>query len=135
MTRVGGCIMFLAFSVLTAYAYAQDKLAPSGDKVVEIKIENLQFVPGDISVTPGTKVRWINLDAVDHDVTSGDTITGRKARGLTKTKFPDGNFSSGLFGKNGTFSTTLDTPGEYPYYCNVHPFMTGVVNVVASDKP
>ncbi len=96
---------------------------------VAIHIRNLKFVPQDIQVTPGTVIRWTNLDPMDHDVTSGVSINGRKARGLKKTRFPDQKFSSGLFGKNRTFSVTLSKPGEYPYYCSVHPFMTGKIIV------
>jgi len=113
----------------SAYAYGQDRPAQSDNQPVDVRIENLQFVPNDITVAPGTTIRWTNLDAFDHDITSGMSITGRKARGLKKTKFPDDRFASGLFGKNKSFSVTLDKPGEYTYYCNIHPFMTGKVTV------
>jgi len=34
-----------------------------------------------------------------------------------------------LFMAGGTFSTTLDESGEYPYFCMVHPWMTGNITV------
>jgi len=97
--------------------------------VASVRIDNFKYNPNVITVTPGTTVQWLNVDAVDHDVTSGKSITGRKSRGLKKTKFPDGRFSSGLFGKNKIFSNTFDERGVYSYYCNIHPFMTGKVMV------
>ena len=77
----------------------------------------------------GTRVDWVNRDPLAHDVTSGISILGREARNVEKTKLPDGKFSSGLFGQDTTFPYTFDTEGEYPYYCNIHPFMVGKVIV------
>ena len=45
------------------------------------------------------------------------------------TDLPDGKFASGLFGQDKTFPYVFDTKGEYPYYCNIHPFMVGKVIV------
>ena len=121
-------ITFLSFPV---YSVAQDKPV-SNDKPVSIntvKIENFMYSPDFIEIAPGTTVQWINADSVAHDVTSGESITGRKARGLRKTQFPDGMFSSGLFGKNKMFSETFNEKGVYPYYCNIHPFMMAKVIV------
>jgi len=119
----------IAFLLCSALAYGQHQSAQPDCPIVKVGIKNLQFVPNNITVAPGTTIRWTNLDAVDHDVTSGTSITGRKARGLAKTRFPDNKFSSGLFGKDKSFSVTLDRPGEYTYYCSVHPFMTGKITV------
>jgi len=96
---------------------------------VSVEIKNLQFVPGNIEITAGTTVTWINLDAVDHDVTSGVSVVGRKSRGMKQTRFPDEKFASGMFGENKSFSVTFDEKGEYDYYCNIHPFMVGKVLV------
>jgi len=112
--------------IATALAYGGDdsrgtKHAQS--ETVTIEIENLKFVPADLVVAPGTTIRWINLDQVDHDVTSGKSLIGRATRGMAKTKFPDDKFASGLFGKDKSFSVTFDKKGEYQYYCDIHPFM------------
>ena len=101
----------------------------SAGEVVVITIKGLRFNPERITVKAGTTVRWVNLDEVDHDVTSGKALTGREARGKKKIKFPDGRFSSGTFGKGRAFTFTFKEEGEYPYFCNVHPFMKGVVVV------
>jgi len=114
LLSVGGC----AWSATTAV-----------EQLVDVSIKNLKFVPQDLTVTPGTTIRWTNADSVDHDVTSGTAINGRQARGLAQTKFPDNQFASGLFSSSKSFSVTLDKTGEYNYYCNIHPFMTGKITV------
>ncbi|MFQ5660859.1 MAG: plastocyanin/azurin family copper-binding protein [Gammaproteobacteria bacterium] len=98
-------------------------------QAVTVEIKNLQFVPNEVVVPAGTTINWVNLDPVDHDVTSGVSIIGRKTRDLKQTKFPDGKFGSGLFGKDKTFSVTLGEKGEYKYYCNIHPFMIAKIVV------
>jgi len=40
-----------------------------GQDTVEMK--NIQFVPGQVSVMPDTKIIWINKDNVNHTVVSG----------------------------------------------------------------
>ncbi|MEM3006484.1 MAG: plastocyanin/azurin family copper-binding protein [Candidatus Nitrosotenuis sp.] len=75
------------------------------------------FVPSSLTVPVGTSVTWTNDDTAAHTVTSGSDTT------------PDGNFDSGLFMAGKTFSHTFDVAGEYPYYCLVHPWMTGRVTV------
>jgi len=66
---------------------------------------------------------------VPHDVTSGTAITGRKARQIRKTKFSDGRFHSGAYGKGKSFEVTFKGKGTYHYFCNIHPIMQGVVIV------
>jgi plastocyanin len=107
------------------YAYAGSK----EPEVVIVKIGLLQFNPEEVAVKPGTTIRWMNEDPVDHDITSGISITGRKARGKEKVKIPDGKFQSGLFPAGKTFEVTLTEKGDYPYFCNIHPFMVGKIKV------
>ncbi len=98
-------------------------------QAVTVEIKNLLFVPSELVVDAGTTINWVNLDPVDHDVTSGVSLIGRKTRNMKQTKFPDDKFSSGLFGKDKTFSVTFDVKGEYKYYCNIHPFMIAKIVV------
>ncbi len=120
----------LAFFILSALRYPLSTDAANGeDGPVTVRIINVAFEPGVITIEAGTTVRWVNMDPVVHDVTSGTTITGRKARKAVKTRFPDGRFRSGVFPKDGVFEVTFKEPGVYPYYCSVHPVMTGKVVV------
>ncbi len=116
----------LTLSLVATSGFGSDEQSgqeSSENRAVTIEIKNLQFVPSEVTVAAGTTINWVNLDPVDHDVTSGVSVIGRKTRDMKQTKFPDNKFSSGLFGKDKTFSVTLDEKGEYKYYCNIHPFM------------
>jgi plastocyanin len=80
----------------------------------EVHIANLAFGGGDLRVRPGTRVRWVNDDQVQHSVTADD-----------------GSFDSGLIEPGQPFERTFDQPGTYAYHCAPHPFMHGVIVVAA----
>jgi plastocyanin len=73
------------------------------------------YNPVRIVVERGTTVTWTNKDNLFHTVTDA----GKK-------------FDSGLFGPGKTWAHTFDTLGRYDYYCSVHPWMKGVVEVVVA---
>ena len=81
------------------------------------------YNPYAITVSPGDKVIWDNQDTVVHTATSGNPLTVR----------PDGKFDTGLVGANQKSKPiTMPTqPGEYRYFCTVHPFLSGSVVVPA----
>ncbi len=123
-------ILFLTAVYVQSNGDMEDKSDSYAEgEAVTVKIEGLSFNPKEVVVKPGTTIRWINLDPIDHDVTSGKAVVGRKTRGMKQTKFPDGKFQSGSFGKGMDFKVTLKDKGEYPYYCTIHPFMEGKVVV------
>jgi plastocyanin len=41
-----------------------------------VRMNGMQFVPSQITVAPGTEITWVNEDAVDHTVTSGNPSSG-----------------------------------------------------------
>ena len=41
-------------------------------------------------------------------------------------------FDSRMIQPGATFTHTFNTPGSYPYHCDPHPWMTGLVIVIAS---
>jgi plastocyanin len=77
------------------------------------------FEPAAITVSPGGTVIWDNQDNALHTATSGESPT------------PDGKFDSGLIGANQESKpVTMPTePGEYKYFCTLHPFLVGTVTV------
>jgi len=87
---------------------------PDKPKVVEVKIDNFSFSPAEVTVAPGTEVKWVNRDDVPHTATS-----------TAKPKA----FDSGTLDTDGTFSHVFDKAGTYEYFCAVHPKMTGKVIV------
>ncbi len=77
------------------------------------------FLPGEVTIGVGDSVTWHNDGTAAHTVTSGNPEDG-----------PDGLFDSGLFLGGDTFSHTFTEAGEYQYFCQIHPWMTGTVIVV-----
>ena len=77
-----------------------------------VKIDNFVFGPQSITVPVGATVTWTNADDIPH--TSVST---------------DGVFKSKVLDTNEQFSYTFTKAGTYPYYCTIHPKMTGKVVV------
>jgi plastocyanin len=78
----------------------------------EVKIDNFSFGPQTLTVAVGTTVTWTNRDDIPHTVVSTDGVFKPKVRDTDEK-----------------FSYTFAKAGSYPYYCSVHPKMTGKVVV------
>lgn len=97
----------------------------SGDgRTVTIKL--IAFSPTRIEVPAGGTVTWRHDDVATHTVTSGRVAQA----GGTATAKPDDTFDSGNLSKGQKFQFTFAEPGEFPFFCAVHPAtMTGVIAV------
>ena len=91
---------------------------PKGVGVLGCEENRECYLPYEISVAVGTTVTWINDDITIHTVTSGSPNGG--ANGL---------FDSELIMSGETFEITFNDAGTFDYYCIVHPWMAGIVNV------
>jgi plastocyanin len=80
------------------------------------------YVPEEVSVEVGTTVVWINSDTDSHTVTSGDAVNPDTWSLVFDSGFP-------LMKPNEKFEFTFNEKGEYPYFCQVHPWMVGRVIV------
>lgn len=78
--------------------------------VFEFKLESLTIKSGDT-------ISWTNLDRAPHTVTAGNSPSS------------SGGFDSGTFSKDESFSFRFDEPGDYLYFCKIHPFMKGTIIV------
>ena len=81
---------------------------------MEVKIDNFSFGPATLTVTAGTTVTWTNRDDIPHTVVSTDDLKTFKSKALDTDE---------------KFSFTFGKPGTYPYFCSIHPKMTGKVIV------
>ena len=77
-----------------------------------VNIDNFVFGPQTITVPVGATVTWTNKDDIPH--TSVST---------------EGVFKSKVLDTDEKFSYTFTKAGTYPYYCTIHPKMTGKVVV------
>ena len=91
---------------------------PEGSGVPGCQETNECYIPYHVTAPAGTEIVWSNDDTAAHTVTSGTPADG-----------PDGIFDSSILAGGLTFSATLDEPGEYPYYCIVHPWMVGNITI------
>ena len=78
-----------------------------------VVMEDLAFVPEDIEVAAGATVTWTNEDSAAHTVEDEGGLFAE----------------SESLAEGDEFSFRYDAPGEYPYICGIHPFMTGTVRV------
>ncbi|HEX8597388.1 MAG TPA: PQQ-dependent sugar dehydrogenase [Chloroflexia bacterium] len=85
---------------------------PNCDRGAEIR--NFAYTPEELTVEVGTTVRWTNFDLDYHTVTSSE---------------PSGPLDSPHIQRDETWAYTFNTPGEYEYYCEPHPYMRGKVIV------
>jgi nitrite reductase (NO-forming) len=84
---------------------------------------NKSFSPNPISIKVGTTVKWNNIDSSMHTVTSGvpNTVSAGELfdSGLTALIMP-----------TKTYSHKFMNPGEFTYFCRVHPTMVGKITVL-----
>jgi plastocyanin len=90
-------------------ASAQEKMS-----TMEVKIDNFSFGPVTLTVPVGTTVTWTNRDDIPHTVVSTDDPKAFKSKVLDTDE---------------KFSFTFSKAGTYPYFCSIHPKMTGKVIV------
>jgi plastocyanin len=95
----------------TQSAGAGVQATPVADPMI-VNIHDHAFDPNPISVDPGTMVTWVNEDTDPHTVTADD-----------------GSFDSGILNPGDSYSVTFDGSGTLGYHCNIHPDMTGSVDV------
>jgi len=92
---------------------------PEGSGVPGCEEANECYIPYEVVIAVGGQVIWNNVDTAAHTVTSGNPLDGA-----------DGKFDSSIFMSGTTFSNTFDEVGEFEYFCMVHPWMNGIVQVL-----
>jgi plastocyanin len=86
--------------------------AQQKSETTEVKIDNFSFVRGTLTVPVGTTVTWTNRDDIPHTAVS-----------------TEGAFKSKVMDTDEKFSYKFTKAGTFPYFCSVHPKMTGKVVV------
>jgi plastocyanin len=86
-----------------------------GEAVRSAKVEIVDFAysPETVTIQAGGKVIWQNEDADVHTAT-----------------LDDGSFDSGDLAEGKRKSESFKSPGSFAYHCEIHPEMTGTVEVV-----
>jgi plastocyanin len=82
----------------------------------EPDLTNWHFDPKQLTVAVGSTVLWHNRGHEDHSITADDK-----------------SFDSGLKKPGTDFQRAFPRVGKYAYHCTPHPWMTGVIQVVAAS--
>ena len=109
-------VMILAGTVSEAqHEHGSGKLAGTAggtDAAPQVMIDNFVYSPVPLTVKVGTTVTWINHDDIPHTVDS-----------------TQGKFKSAALDTDDKFEFQFKEAGEYPFYCRIHPKMTGKIIV------
>jgi len=109
LTLSAGALALAAVAQTPASAAAPALAGPT------VKIDNFTFGPATLTVSLGATVTWVNNDDIPHTVVATDRA-----------------FKSHVMDTDEKFSFTFTKPGEYSYFCSLHPHMVGKVVVKAS---
>jgi plastocyanin len=106
------CASLLLLVGLVVLAQERSQVASAGSAAFQVKVDNFSFTPATITVPAGTTVTWENRDDIPHTVVSDEKV-----------------FRSKALDTDDTFSYTFTQRGTYPYFCGLHPKMTGTIVV------
>ena len=112
--RLLGAAGAIALFAVGVAGGAEVKLAASPATIV---IDNHAYAPATLTVAAGATVTWKNDDDTAHNVRATDK-----------------SFASGALDTDETYSHSFAIPGEYEYFCTLHPYMVGKIVVTPSGK-
>lgn len=88
------------------------------------KQNSLPYEPKGIVVASGSTVMWTNLDIALHTATSGSASSNDSGK----------IFDTGFLAPGDSAAIQINnTSGTIPYYCVLHPFMTGTITISDDD--
>lgn len=105
-------MIMLAIGMVFMLFFGQTILARADDSNIVVGIDKFLFTPATLTVKPGATVTFENHDGMVHSVVG-----------------VGGVFRSKALDTDDKFSFTFDKPGEYAYFCGLHPYMKGKVVV------
>jgi plastocyanin len=95
---------------------------PASAATASVTITNFGFSPPTVNINVNDQVTWTWASGITpHSATSTTNSTEMWDSTLHSTPF--------------TFSHTFSKGGSFPYFCTLHTFQTGVVNVQAANVP
>jgi len=106
--------IFIVFVGMTFVMFFDQTVVAWADNAnVDVGIANFAFTPAALTVKAGETVTFENRDSTVHSLVG-----------------VGGFFRSKPLDTDDKFSFTFDKPGEYSYFCGLHPYMKGKVVVV-----
>jgi len=114
-TLIAG-LTFIACSSGGSTAASSTPAGAGGGAKTSVMIKGFAFGPASVTIAKGGSVTFTNSDSATHTVSSGTAPN------------KDGKFDKEISGGSET-TITLDTPGTYTYFCNIHQSMKGTIVV------
>ncbi|MFZ0511006.1 MAG: plastocyanin/azurin family copper-binding protein [Candidatus Nitrosopolaris sp.] len=90
---------------------------------------NPNFDPNNAQVPLGNKIVWVNKDTVPHTATSGSGASDPTSGKIFDTKIITNGQNSPAQQLKG-----VKVGDVIPYYCQIHPYMTGKITVIAASS-
>ncbi len=121
-------LVYAIVLVAAALLAAPSGLSASHEDVEVIELvetgdseEPYAFEPAEVTIEPGTTVRWVHTHDVFHTITSTDSHEEHN---------PNGEFDASMSSEGDTFEHTFEEAGTFHYYCKPHTgFMFGTITV------
>jgi plastocyanin len=110
------CGLPSAYGISAAAQAAEAQATTAVAEAGVVKIGNFTFSPATLTVAPGTTVTWTNEDDIPHTIVAKNKV-----------------FRSKTLDTDDKFTFTFAAPGEYDYFCSLHPHMVGKIVVKAAD--
>lgn len=82
----------------------------------DVRIADFSYAPATITISAGGSLSFVNTGAARHSATARD-----------------GSFDTGLLARGATARTRFPEPGTFPYFCVIHPNMSGTILVTGAD--
>lgn len=86
------------------------------------------YLPSAVTIQVNQTITWVNQDTEGHTITSGKA-GGREGLIQNNMGQPSGLFDSSTIPPGKTWSYTFTKPGQYEYFCTIHPWMDGYITV------
>ena len=111
MAWLSAAAMFMLFiGTMFMLSFGQTVVARADDANATVSIDKFLFAPAALTVKSGATVTFENHDSTIHSIVGGF-------------------FRSKPLDTDDKFSFTFDKPGEYTYFCGLHPYMKGKIVV------
>jgi plastocyanin len=106
--------LLLVAAALAACVSAAPSGAPPSNAAapIVVAIKDYEFSPPMLTIAPGTTVTWVNEDETPHTIAEQAKM-----------------FRSAALDTSDRFTYTFAQPGEFAYYCTLHPMMVGKIVV------
>jgi plastocyanin len=105
--------IFIVFVGMTFVLLFDQTVVAWADANANVGISNFAFTPAALTVKSGETVTFENRDSTVHSIVG-----------------VGGSFRSKPLDTDDKFTFTFDKPGEYSYFCGLHPYMKGKVVVL-----